>query len=126
VTIGYEVSGSFDNTEKFLKQMADASIFETLGHYGQEGVNALASATPVDSGETANSWYYEIVSDGKTWSIIWSNSNVVDGRPIAVLLQYGHGTGTGGYVEGQDYINPALQPIFDRMVDEGWKVVTTA
>jgi hypothetical protein len=90
------------------------------------GVNALSAATPEDSGETANSWYYEIVRDGKYWSIIWGNTHIEQGRPIAVLLQYGHGTRTGGYVEGRDYINPALQPIFDQIATEAWKAVTTA
>lgn len=123
---GFESSGSFDKTEAWLRKLASGDIFSSLARYGQEGVNALAAATPVDSSETANSWYYEIVQDGSSWSIIWGNSNVVDGRPIAVLLQYGHGTRTGGYVDGRDYINPALQPIFDRIATEAWKVVTTA
>lgn len=124
--IGVSSSGSFDNIESFLKKMTSGGLFSQLSHYGQDGVSALASATPEDTGETANSWYYEIVQNGSTWSIIWGNTNIVDGRPIAILLQYGHGTGTGGYVEGQDYINPALQPIFDQMEADGWKVVTTA
>lgn len=126
MTIGVESSGSFDNIEAFLKKMADSSIFDQLTRFGQEGVNALAAATPQDSGETANSWYFEIVKDGSTWSIVWGNSNIVAGRPIAILLQYGHGTGTGGYVEGRDYINPALRPVFDRIAAEAWRVVTTA
>lgn len=125
MTIGIESSGSFDNTEKFLKAIQDQSIFAALSKYGQDGVNALAAATPKDSGETANSWYYEIKQDGTSWSIIWGNSHVVDGSPIAVLLQIGHGTGTGGYVEGRDYINPALQPIFDKIVADAWKAVTS-
>ena len=118
-------SGSFDSIESFLKKAASGSIFNTLSRYGQEGVNALAAATPKDSSETANSWTYEIVQDGKSWSIIWGNTNVVDGTPVAILLQMGHGTGTGGYVEGRDYINPALQPIFDRIAAEAWKAVTS-
>lgn len=124
--LGYSTNGSFDNTERFLKKAMDASIFEALEHFGQEGVAALAAATPVDSGETANSWYYEVVRDKTSWSIIWGNRHVVAGRPIAILLQYGHGTGTGGLVQGRDYINPAMRPIFDRMADEAWKVVTSA
>jgi hypothetical protein len=123
---GFSTSGSFDKTEAFLKKMASNEIYASLSRYGQLGVNALAAATPKDSGETANSWYYEIVQDRSSWSIIWGNDNVVDGRPIAVLLQYGHGTGTGGYVEGRDYINPALQPIFDQIAAEAWKAVTSA
>lgn len=117
--------GSFEKTIASLKKMSDGSAFNALSSYGQMGVNALSAATPVESGETANSWFYEIIQNGTSWSIVWGNSNVVDGRPIAVLLQYGHGTGTGGYVPGQDYINPAMRPILDRMVSEGWKVVTS-
>jgi hypothetical protein len=124
--ISFESKGSFDKTEAFLKKVAKADIFSALERYGQMGVSALASATPQDSGETANSWYYEVVQDATSWSIIWGNNNVVNGRPIAVLLQYGHGTGGGGWVEGRDYINPALKPIFDQMANEGWKVVTSA
>ena len=124
--IGISASGSFDSTEAFLKKMASPDLLASLAHFGQEGVNALSAATPTDSGETAGSWYYEIVQNGSSWSIIWGNSNIVDGRPVAVLLQYGHGTGTGGYVEGRDYINPAMRPVFDRMSAEGWKVVITA
>ena len=122
----FTTSGSTDRTEKWLRQLADGHIFDQLSRFGAEGVRALAAATPQDTGETANSWYYEIKRDANSWSIIWGNSHVVDGRPIAVLLQYGHGTGTGGYVEGRDYINPALQPIFDRIANEAWKAVTTA
>lgn len=127
MSMGLSSSGSFDSTEAFLKKMAAGpSIFDQLSRFGEMGRAALAAATPVDSGETANSWYYEVVQDGKSWSIIWGNSHVVDGRPIAILLQMGHGTRTGGWVEGRDYINPALAPIFDQMAAEGWKVVTTA
>lgn len=117
-------SGSFDSTEAWLRKLATGDIFSRLESYGVEGVNALASATPVESGLTASSWIYEIIQDASSYSIVWSNTNVVDGRPIAILLQYGHGTGTGGYVQGRDYINPALQPIFDRIAAEVWKVVT--
>lgn len=100
------------------------SIFDQLSKYGDEGVAALSAATPTDEGTTANSWYYEIIQDATSWSIVWGNSNVVDGAPIAVLIQHGHGTGTGGYVQGRDYINPALRSIFDRMADDAWKAVT--
>lgn len=126
MTISFQASGSSDDMEAFLHKMTTNDIFNTLSRYGQIGVNALASATPVDSGVTSESWYYEVVNDGKSWSIVWGNSNVVDGRPIAVLLEYGHGTRNGGYVEGRDYINPAMQTIFDQMADEAWKVVTTS
>lgn len=119
-------SGSFDNTEAFLRNAMRPDVFDRLSRYGQEGVDALKAATPVDSGETANAWYYEILKDSSSWSIVWGNDHVEEGRPIAVLLQYGHGTRTGGYVEGRDYINPALRPIFDQMESEGWKVVISA
>lgn len=126
MSIGVESSGSFDNIETFLKKMSSMSIYDQLARFGQDGVTALAAATPQDSGETANSWHFEIIKDGFTWSIVWGNSNIVAGRPIAILLQYGHGTGTGGYVEGRDYINPALRPVFDRIAAEAWRVVTAA
>lgn len=123
--ITVESKGSFQNTEAFLNKMAKSDIFSALSHYGQEGVRALANATPTDSGLTASSWSYEILQDATSWSIVWSNSNIAAGRPIAILLQYGHATGTGGYVDGQDYINPALRPVFDQIANEAWKVVTS-
>lgn len=119
-------SGSFRRTEQFLSRMATADIFSQLSVYGQVGVNALAAATPKDSGETSAMWFYEIVKEGGTYSIVWSNSHMAGDTPVAVLLQYGHGTGTGGYVQGRDYINPAIQPIFDKIAAEAWKVVTSA
>ena len=125
MTISVGSSGGWDNTESWLRKMTDDSIFRQLEHFGDEGVAALRSATPVDSGETANAWYYEIIQDSGSWSIVWGNNHVEDGRPIAVLLQYGHGTGDGGYVQGRDYINPALRPIFDRITAEAWKAVTS-
>lgn len=124
--LSFSSKGSFNNLESFLQKMRTTSIFQQLSHIGQEGVNALAAATPVESGLTAASWTYEIIQDATSYSIVWGNTNIVDGRPIAILLQYGHGTGTGGYVVGRDYINPALAPIFDRFAAEAWKVVTSA
>lgn len=124
--ISFESKGSFDNLEKFLKKMQSTDIFSALDAFGREGADALAKATPQDTGETANSWTYEIVKDSTSYSIIWGNTNIEEGRPIAVLIQYGHGTGSGGYVQGRDYINPALRPVFDRIADKAWKVVTTA
>jgi len=94
--------------------------------YAQQGVDALAAATPMDSGLAASSWGYDIQQSSSTVTIIWTNSNVESGFPVAIMLQYGYGTGTGGYVQGQDYINPAIQPIFDRIADGVWKVVTSA
>jgi hypothetical protein len=125
MAISASSSGSWDNTEAWLKRMSTGSaIFSRLESYGQLGVAALRAATPVESGETAGSWFYEIIQETGSWSIVWGNNHVDDGRQIAVLLQYGHGTGTGGYVEGRDYINPALKPLFDQIVADGWKVVT--
>ena len=116
--------GNFNQTEKFLKRASRMDCRRILEKYAQEGVAALAAATPVDTGLTANSWDYEIrVSRGR-YSITWTNSNIVDGVPVAVILQYGHGTRNGGWVQGRDYINPALQPIFDKIANELWREVT--
>jgi len=120
----YKTKGSFENTSKFFKKMSQKSIFKSLEQYGEEGVAALAAATPVDTGKTASSWSYETRQTDSSVSIIWKNSNIVDGTPIAVILQYGHGTATGGYVQGVDYINPALRPIFDKITKKIWKEVT--
>jgi len=120
----FEVVGELKDTENYLKRMKDTDIFNSLSRYGDAGVAALADATPVESGATASSWYYEIKKTQTSWSIIWGNSNVVDGVPIAILIQYGHGTGTGGRVAGRDYINPALRPIFDKMAESAWREVT--
>jgi hypothetical protein len=124
--ISISAEGSFKRTETFLIRMSRGEVFRRLNRFGDEGVQALAAATPRDSGQTANSWTYEIKEDRRSYSIIWSNTYVEDGRPIAILLQYGHGTRTGGYVMGRDYINPALRPIFDRMASALWKEVTSA
>lgn len=124
--IGVSTSGSFDGLENWLKRLSQGDIFAQLERYGQAGVSALSSATPFDTGLTAFQWSYEIVRDATSWSIIWSNGNVVAGRPVAILLQYGHGTGTGGYVQGRDYINPVLRPIFDQIETDVWKAVSSA
>lgn len=124
MTINASSSGSWDETERWLKKMTQGpTMFDRLEHFGKAGVTALSAATPKDSGGTRDAWFYEIIKTRGTWSIVWGNNHVEDGRQIAVLLQYGHGTRTGGYVGPQDYINPALQPIFDQAVAEGWKVV---
>lgn len=120
----YKTKGSFENTNKFFKKMSQKNIFKSLDKYGEEGVAALTASTPVDTGKTASSWSYEIRKTNSSISIVWKNSNIVDGVPIAVIIQYGHGTATGGYVQGVDYINPALQPIFERISKEIWKEVT--
>lgn len=122
--ISIESSGNFKNIEAILDNIFHHDLLATLHMYGVRGVAALKNATPKDSGETANSWYYE-VDVGRTSSTIrWKNSNIVDGVPIAIILQYGHATGNGGYVQGVDYINPALKPIFQSIADTAWKDVT--
>lgn len=116
--------GDWKKTRQYLNRLSRVELAAVLNRYGQVGVNALSSATPVESGLTASSWYYEIVQRRGYSSIRWKNSNIVDGRPIAVLLQYGHGTGTGGYVQGRDYIMPAIRPVFDQIAADAWKEVT--
>lgn len=121
--IKISLKGNFKNIERFFdgaKNRLPQRIRSVLDRYGRQGVAALQAYTPKDSGETANSWKYEIFNLG----IAWSNTNVTsNGTPIAILLQYGHGTKNGGYVQGRDYINPALQPIFDEIADNCWKEV---
>ena len=119
-------TGSFNKTEKFLKKAHEASktINSTLTKYGEKGVAALQAATPIRTGETASSWYYKIEKSGSRITLSFFNSNVNKGVPIAIILQYGHGTNNGGWVQGRDYINPALRPIFDEMVQAIWKEVT--
>lgn len=112
--------GNFNKTEKFLNGAKAIDYRRILDAYGQEGVRALAAATPTDSGLTASSWGYTVRISRGSFSISWTNSNVNDGVPIAILLQYGHGTRNGGYVQGRDYINPAIQPIFDRLAEAIW------
>lgn len=122
--IKFRQKGDFADLTKFLEKAKRGVNISTLDKYGREGVEALSSATPLDSGVTAASWYYKIENQNGAISINFYNSNVNKGVPIAVILQYGHGTGTGGWVEGRDYINPAIQPIFDRIVNDAWREVT--
>jgi hypothetical protein len=117
-------TGDFNNTEAYLARLKQEDLSAVLNKYGEMGVNALSNATPVDSGLTAASWYYTIESRRGYYSIRWHNSNVQSGLPIAVLIQYGHGTRNGGYVQGRDYIMPAIQPIFDQIAEEAWREVT--
>ena len=117
--------GDFKKTTKFLQKVRSNYIYDRLKKYGQEGVAALAAATPVDSGLTASSWGYEITMANGSYSINWTNSNVVNGVPIAIIIQLGHGTRNGGWVEGRDYINPAIQPVFDKIANEIWREVTS-
>lgn len=123
--ISFTGKGDFAKLNRYLERLKEVIKIGDLDKYGRAGVEALRSATPVDSGETANSWYYEIVRKKGSVSIQFKNSNINEGVPIAVILQYGHGTGTGGWVEGRDYINPSIQPIFDKIADNAWKEVTT-
>lgn len=116
--------GNFKNSESFFSRMMNKKYLLSLEKYGKEGVRALSSATPVDSGKTASSWDYTITNTKTGIAITWVNTNVVNGVPIAVILQYGHGTKNGGYVQGLDYINPALRPIFDKILNEAWREVT--
>lgn len=121
--------GDFKKTHKFLQACTGRHYEHILNKYGRIGVKALSEATPVDTGKTASSWYYEIQSNPKSgnYAIIWGNSNIVNGwANIAVLLQYGHATRNGGYVEGRDYINPALQPIFDEIAEKVWEEIEQA
>ena len=118
--------GSFDKTEAFLEKMERLRLYDQLVRSASEGLNALRAATPVDSGFTASSWGYEVERRGEDYVITWTNSHVNKGVPIAIILQYGHGTGTGGYVAGRDYINPAMRPVFDKIAEDVWKAVTSA
>lgn len=123
--ITFKHKGDFSKVTSFLTKAKDAANFKNLDQYGQAGVNALASATPVDTGLTANSWYYEIEKIDSGVMINFCNSHVEKGYcNIAIILQYGHGTRNGGWVEGRDYINPAIQPIFNKIADAAWKEVT--
>lgn len=116
--------GDFSKIGKYLAKVKKPIKASDLSKFGKEGVAALASATPTDTGATASAWYYEVkITDGSA-TISFHNSNIQNGVPIAIILQYGHGTGTGGWVQGRDYINPAIQPIFDKIVNDAWREVT--
>nr|DAG20509.1 MAG TPA: type I neck protein [Caudoviricetes sp.] len=122
--ISFRQKGDFSKTLKYLDRIRDPIKMGILDKYGREGVKALSSATPVDSGVTSNSWYYKIEKDNKSAKVVFYNSHINKGVSIAIILQYGHGTGTGGWVQGRDYINPAVRPIFDKMANEIWREVT--
>lgn len=122
--IKFQHKGDWSKTTDFLERAKNIVHLGDLDRYGREGVNALASATPVDTGLTASSWKYEIVRTRGSITINFLNTNFQNGVPIAIILQYGHGTGNGGWVEGRDYINPAIQPIFDKLAKELWEEVT--
>lgn len=122
--IRFRHRGDFSKTTRYLKRAQHAVRLGDFDKYGREGVAALASATPVDSGLTANSWYYEITNTKGCVKITFYNSNIQNGVHIAIILQYGHGTRNGGWVEGRDYINPVAQPLFDKITNEAWREVT--
>lgn len=122
--ISFRQKGDFSKLNKYLERVKETVKLGDLDKYGREGVAALSSATPTDTGLTASSWYYEIKRQNGSVSITFNNSNINDGVPIAIILQYGHGTRGGGWVEGRDYINPAIQPLFDRIAEEAWREVT--
>lgn len=122
--ISFRHKGDFSNLTRYLEKSKNALRIGDLDKYGRQGVAALASATPVDSGLTASSWHYEIENKNGSARITFYNSNIQNGIPIAILLQYGHGTSNGGWVQGRDYINPAIQPIFDEIANAAWKEVT--
>lgn len=124
MNIGFRHKGSFSKTEKFLANAANYVERLDLDKYGQEGVAALESATPKDTGLAASSWYYKIVKGNNSIVIRYCNSDIEDGVPIAIILQYGHATKNGGWVEGRDYINPAIRPIFDEIANKAWREVT--
>lgn len=122
--ISFRQRGDFSKATRYMQRLKEAARMSDLDKYGQAGVAALSSATPVDSGLTANSWYYEIKHERGSSTISFCNSNIQNGVPIAIILQYGHATRNGGWVEGRDYINPAIQPIFDNIAESAWKEVT--
>lgn len=122
--ISFRQKGDFSKLTRYLTKAKRAAKVSDLDRFGKEGVAALASATPVDSGETANSWRYEIKQENGLVAITFYNSNIQNGVPIAILLQYGHATRNGGWVEGRDYINPAIQPVFDKLAEKAWREVT--
>ena len=122
--ISVKVRGDFEKFDKFMERLASAIKLGKLDRFGRDGVAALQSVTPVDTGNTRDSWSYRIVHQPGRVKIQFLNSNIQNGVPIAIILQMGHGTGTGGWVEGKDYINPAIRPVFDQILEFAWKEVT--
>lgn len=122
--ISFRQKGNFYKFNRYMERIKEVVKLGELDKFGRQGVEALRNATPVDSRKTSNSWYYTIKRENKDIIISFNNSNINDGVPIAIILQYGHGTNHGGWVEGRDYINPAIQPIFDKIAEEAWKEVT--
>lgn len=124
--ITFEVSGDFKSTEDFLKAMSKRKMFATLEKYGQIGADALSNATPVSSGLAAKSWGYTVTEKKDSYVITWTNGDIENGFPVVVMLQYGHATRNGGFVQGIEFINSALKPVFDKIDQEVWKAVTSA
>lgn len=124
--ISIRQKGNFEKTEKFLKKSLGRNYMTILEKYALEGVAALSATTPVDTGLTSVSWYYDIIQNEDGYSIVWKNANIQNGLNIAVLLQYGHATRNGGYVQGIDYVNPALKPIFEKLAEDAWMEVTNS
>lgn len=116
-------AGSFDKTASYLERLQSGKMFDNLKRYGQVGVDALSSATPIETGETSKSWTYEVSQTRNKIVISWINTHNDDGANIAILIQYGHATGTGGYVQGRDFINPAMRPVFDQILEDIWRQV---
>lgn len=124
--ISYKISGSFDQLESFLKKMSKLDILSIMDSCGAEGVAALSLATPIDTGLAAGMWSYDVQANHGRYTIHWTNTDIEKDFPVVVMLQYGYGTGTGGYVHGRDYINPAIKPVFDKIAGKVWKAVTSA
>ena len=122
--ISFKTTGNFDRSTRWLQKLQRAEFYKRVNAIAAQGTSALASATPVDSSKTAQSWSHEVKITRTSCRVEWHNSNVNQGVPIAIILQYGHGTGTGGYVAGRDYINPAIRPIFEKIAEDVWKEVT--
>lgn len=121
--IELDISGSWESTSAWLQQLSRRQMFNALSKYGEAGVSALSAATPVKTGVTAQAWSYEVIISADSAEIIWKNTAKENGYPVAIMLQYGHGTGTGGWVQGRDYINPAAKPVMDKIADDVWKAV---
>lgn len=122
--ISFRQKGDFSKLTRYLERAKESIHIGELDKYGREGVAALSAATPIDSGQTASSWYYEIENKKNSVKLSFCNSNIQNGVPIAIILQLGHGTRNGGWVQGRDYINPSIQPIFDKLAEDMWREVT--
>ena len=124
--LSFETDGNFSKLEAFMAKLSHGSLYNELTKYAEQGLSALQSSTPTESGLASESWYYEVKVTTKSATIYWCNRDIENGFPVAVALQYGYSTGTGGYVAPRDYINPAIQPVFDQIADAVWRVVTSA